>query len=177
MATKSRLRVRAATQADVKTMADIQFAAFTDNIMNQLMYPRGVSEDCKTKFGSKLMPAVPAEGTTAPRAQGIVCVAEILPEDGFSDRPGDIVAYAKWRLQRQQQPEEEWKGEELRATTETWGDVCDVSVVNAFMGGIDRARQQHAKGEAALCKPSAPPTLLSTFDVTDAPKKKKPTQT
>ncbi|KAK4144435.1 uncharacterized protein C8A04DRAFT_11560 [Dichotomopilus funicola] len=150
MATKSRLRVRAATQGDIKTMADIHFAAFADNIMNQLMYPRGVSEDCKTKFELKLMPAVPAEETTPPRTQGFVCVVEYLPQGGPSDRPGEIIAYAKWRLQREQQPEEEWKGKELHATTETWGDVCDVSVVNAFMGEMDRAQQQHAKGEAAL---------------------------
>lgn len=164
-ATRPRLRVRQATSADIDAAVDIHFAAFDDNVMNQLMYPGGVTADGKAKFGSHLLPppvAAAEGGTEAPegtstKGEAFLCVAEYLPEDAPADAPGEIVAFAKWLLQRAPLGEDEWKKDRSAATTESWGDGCAVAVVDAFLGKMTLMQQEHAKGEAALCKsPSVP---------------------
>jgi hypothetical protein len=155
MTTRSHLRVREATPADVEAVVDVYFAAFDDNVMNQLMYPRGVSADTKKKFGAKLLPQPPSkdagQGTTA-KGQGFLYVAEYLPDGASADASGEIVAFAKWLLQREPSSEEEWKNEDFTATAEVWGDDCDLGVVDGFIGLMNRTQNEHAKGEAALCK-------------------------
>ncbi|KAK4156157.1 hypothetical protein C8A00DRAFT_41316 [Chaetomidium leptoderma] len=148
-----RLRVREARLADVDAITDINFAAFDDNIMNQLMYPGGVSADSREKFGSKVFPQRTAESEaegSSKKSQGFLCVAEYSPEDSPSDGPGEVVAFAKWQLHPEPRTEEEWKGEDFTATAEICGEGCDVGVVNAFIGGMTRVQRDHAKGEAAL---------------------------
>lgn len=153
MTANPRIRVREATPADVEALVDIYFAAFDDNVMNQLMYPRGVSADSRRKFGEKLSPkpsAGSAAETTTKKEETFVYVAEYLPEED-STGPGGVVAFAKWSLHREPRAEEEWKADDFTATTETWGEDCDVAVVNAFIGEMNRIQRDHAKGEAALC--------------------------
>jgi hypothetical protein len=166
MTSNPRLRVREATRADIDAIVDINFTAFDDNVMNQLMYPGGVSADSRAKFGSKIFPAdtaVGAAGSPAKRGEHFLCVAEYLPEDGPADRPGEVVAFAKWLLHREPRTEAEWRGEEFNATVETWGEGCDVAVVNAFIGEMTRIQRDHAQGEAALCKCPAPAMGVSGF--------------
>jgi hypothetical protein len=151
MATNPRIRIREATPADVDAIVDIHFAAFDEDVMNQLMYPGGASADSRQKFGSKVLPQTAAQSgpdTTTPREQNFLCVAEYLSEDG----PGEVVAFAKWLLHREPRTEEEQKAQVFNATTETSGQGCDIDVVNAFIGGMNRLQWDHAKGEAALCK-------------------------
>ena len=157
-ATRPRLRVRQATSADIDAAVDIHFAAFDDNVMNQLMYPGGVTADGKAKFASHLLPAPPpAAEAPATKGEAFLCVAEYLPEDAPANAPGEIVAFAKWLLQRVPLAEDEWKKDRSAATTESWGDGCAVAVVDAFIGKMTLMQQEHAKGEAALCKsPSVP---------------------
>jgi hypothetical protein len=165
MAAKPRLRIREATLDDFDAVVDVHFAAFDDNVMNQLMYPGGVSADAKKAFGTKIFKRPdPEDGGagTARKGEPFVYVAEYLPEDGSTDGPGEIVAYAKWLLHREPQPEEEWRGEVFNATPEAWGEGCDVAVVNAFIGEMTRVQRDHAKGEAALCK-SLRPWLVRLF--------------
>ncbi|AEO70580.1 uncharacterized protein THITE_72721 [Thermothielavioides terrestris NRRL 8126] len=154
MAANPRIRVREATPADVDTIVDVYFAAFDDNIMNQLMYPNGVSEDSKKKFGSSFRQPAAAEGDAASAAKKgelLLCVAEYLPEGSSADGPGEIVAFAWWQLDRTPRTEEEWLNTPpFAATAESWGEDCDLSVVNLFIGGMTELQRKHAKGEAAL---------------------------
>ncbi|SPQ18401.1 b69f7669-16fd-4477-8f2e-bb0d450bfff0 [Thermothielavioides terrestris] len=154
MAANPRIRVREATPADVDTIVDVYFAAFDDNIMNQLMYPNGVSEDSKKKFGSSFRQPAAAEGDAASAAKKgelLLCVAEYLPEGSSADGPGEIVAFAWWQLDRTPRTEEEWQNAPpFAATAESWGEDCDLSVVNLFIGGMTELQRKHAKGEAAL---------------------------
>jgi GNAT superfamily N-acetyltransferase len=153
MATRPNLRVREATPADVEAIVDVHFAAFDDNIMNQLMYPRGVSADARNKFGAKILPPPTSEDAgkdTTAKGQTLVYVAEYLPEGASTDGPGEIVAYAKWLLQREPRPEEEWRKDDFTATAEAWGDDCDLGVVDGFIGLMNRTQSEHAKGKAAL---------------------------
>lgn len=154
MATNNpRIRVREATPADVDAIVDIHFAAFDDNVMNQLMYPGGPSADSRAKFGANVFPRPESNaGDAAKTGQSLLCVAEYLPEDATADSSGEVVAFAKWLLHREPRAEADWKGEEFNATTESWGEGCDTTVVNAFIGEMTRIQRDHAKGEAALCK-------------------------
>ncbi|KAG7292835.1 hypothetical protein NEMBOFW57_002880 [Staphylotrichum longicolle] len=155
MATNNpRIRVREATPADIDAIVDIHFAAFDDNVMNQLMYPGGPSADSRAKFGANVFPRPESNaGDAAKKGQSILCVAEYLPEDATADTSGEVVAFAKWLLHREPRVEAEWKGEEFNATTESWGEGCDTAVVNAFIGEMTRIQRDHAKGEAALSSP------------------------
>ena len=166
MTIRRRLRVREATPADVEAVVDVYFAAFDDNVMNQLMYPRGVSAEGRKKFGARLFPQPPSEdagqGTKA-KGQGFLYVAEYLPDGASTDASGEIVAFAKWLLQREPRPEEEWKKEDFTATAEAWGDDCDLGVVDGFIGVMNRAQSEHAKGEAALCKYLTLAVTATTF--------------
>jgi hypothetical protein len=149
-----RIRVREGTPADIDAIVDVHFAAFDDNIMNQLMYPGGPSADSRKKFGASLLPQLRPEsgGNAAKGGEPLICVAEYWPDDAPADGPGEVVAFAKWLLHRRQRPEEEWKGDTFTATTESWGEGCDTDVVNAFIGKMTRTQQADAKGEPALCK-------------------------
>ncbi len=149
-----RIRVREATPADIDAIVDIHFAAFDDNVMNQLMYPGGPSADAREKFGASLLPQHRPEagGNTGKSGEPFLCVAEYLADDAPADSPGEVVAFAKWLLRRQPRTEDEWKGDRFAATAESWGEGCDTAVVNAFIGEMNRIQQEHAKGEAALCK-------------------------
>jgi hypothetical protein len=151
MATNPRVRIREATPADVDAIVDVHFAAFDDDVMNQLMNPGGVSADARQKFGSRLLQQFAAPSgtdTSPPREENFLLVAEYLPEDG----PGEVVALAKWLLHREPRTEEEQSAQVFNATTEMFGQGCDIDVVNAFIGGMNRLQRDHAKGEAALCK-------------------------
>jgi hypothetical protein len=117
MATNPRVRIREATPADVDAIVDVHFAAFDDDVMNQLMNPGGVSEDARQKFGSRLLQQFAAPSgtdTSPPREENFLLVAEYLPEDG----PGEVVALAKWLLHREPRTEEEQSAQVFNATTE-----------------------------------------------------------
>lgn len=93
MTANPRIRVREATPADVEALVDIYFAAFDDNVMNQLMYPRGVSADSRRKFGEKLSPkpsAGSAAETTTKKEETFVYVAEYLPEEDSTGPGGGL---------------------------------------------------------------------------------------
>lgn len=154
MTINARIRVRAATSADLDTIADIQFAAFDDSIINQLIYRNGVSEQHKRLFRSRLLPP-PATGPNAEDAakQGgpFLCVAELLPEGGPTDGPGEVVAFARWVLHRTPRSEEEWNTPFV-ASVETHGEGCDLSVVHAFIGRLVQRSKELTKGEAMLCE-------------------------
>ncbi|KAL2165985.1 hypothetical protein VTG60DRAFT_3475 [Thermothelomyces hinnuleus] len=153
MKSKRVFRVREATPADLEAILDVYFSAFEDNVMNQLMYPRGVTPTCRNRFGSRILPQRPAENDVkhaGGKTETLVCVAETFPDRESTDGAGDIVAFAKWQLQREPLSEEEWKSEEFKAATEVWGEDCDLAVVDAFIGGMNRVQRDNAKGEAAL---------------------------
>ncbi|KAK3309871.1 acyl-CoA N-acyltransferase, partial [Chaetomium strumarium] len=147
MATTSRIRVREGTPADVDAIVDIYYKAFRDNVMDQLMYPGGPSEDARRKFTAKVLPRSTPEGE---KGESLLCVAEYLPEGSPADGPWEVVAFGKWDLYREARTEEEWKADEFNATADTFGAGCDPSVINAFIGGMTRKQRDHAKGEAAL---------------------------
>ncbi|KAK3905757.1 hypothetical protein C8A05DRAFT_41334 [Staphylotrichum tortipilum] len=154
-ATRPRLRIRQATPSDLDAAVDIHFAAFDDNVMNQLMYPGGVTADARAKFASHLFPqpasaATPEAEGNSTKGEAFLCVAEILPPDTPADAPGEIVAFAKWLLQRVPRTEDEWRADRSAAITESWGEGCNVAIVDAFIGRMTRIQQEHAQGEAAL---------------------------
>lgn len=151
MTTNLRIRVRKATPADKDAISDIHFDAFDDNVMSQLMYPNGPSDDSKAKFRARLFPDSPPKDD-AKNGEGFLYVAELLPEDGPADGSGEVVAMAKWTLYREQRPEEEWKTEEFTATRDMFGEGAELDVVNAFIGEMHRVQRDLAKGEASLCK-------------------------
>jgi hypothetical protein len=151
MTTNPRIRVREATLADLDAVNTVHFAAFDNDVMSRLMYPNGISEDTLTKARARIFPTRnPEDGTK--KGQSFLYVAELLPEDGPADGPGEIIAIAKWVLYPEQRPEEEWKTENFTATVETHGDSADLAVVNAFIGAMNQKQRDLAKGEAALCK-------------------------
>ena len=161
----ARIRVREATSADIDAIVDIHFAAFDDNVMNQLMYPGGPSADAREKFGANLLSQLAPEGTAVGAVKGgqpLLCVAELM-SDATPGGPGEVVAFAKWLLHRQPRTEEEWRGEAFNATKESWGERCDTAIVNAFIGEMTRIQRDHAQGEAALCKLSAPAVQVATL--------------
>lgn len=153
-----RIRVREATPADVDAIAAINFSAFDDNVLNHLMYPGGPSESTRNKFAARVLQQITAKGspTTAKAGEVLISVAEYLPEGVPSDGPGEVVAFARWLLHREPLTEEEWNVDDVKATTETWGEGVNVEVVNTFIGDINRKQRDHAKGEAALCKSRIP---------------------
>jgi hypothetical protein len=143
------MRVREGTPADLDAIVDIYYKAFGDNVMDKLMYPGGPSEDAKRKLAAKILPRPASESG---KEEDLLCVAEYLPDGSPADGPWEVVAFGKWHLFREARTEEEWRADEFKATTETHGEGCDPSVINAFIGGLVRKQQEHAKGEAALCK-------------------------
>ncbi|KAL1843826.1 hypothetical protein VTJ49DRAFT_7177 [Mycothermus thermophilus] len=157
---KPRIRIREATQADADTIAAIHFGAFEDSIMDQLMFPGGPSADAKQKFAARIFPRPVTDGEAPPKSQTFVYVAKLLPNDESAGTSGEVVAFAKWRLQAEPLPEEEWKKDQFECTTEVFGEGCDITVINAFIGEMTRMSQRLAKGEAALylgilaCTPS-----------------------
>ncbi|KAJ4297331.1 hypothetical protein N0V88_004249 [Collariella sp. IMI 366227] len=154
-----RIRVREATPADVDAIAAINFSAFDDNVMNHLMYPGGPSESTRNKFAARILQQITAKGApiTAKAGEVLIAVAEYLPEGVPSDGPSEVVAFARWLLHREPLTEEEWNVDDVKATTETWGEGVNVDVVNTFIGGINRKQRDHAKGEAALSSPAGYP--------------------
>ncbi|KAL2154632.1 hypothetical protein VTH82DRAFT_3308 [Thermothelomyces myriococcoides] len=144
------IRVREAAPADLEAILDVYFSAFDDNAMNQLIYPRGATPACREKFGLSIFPQRPAGNNAKGKRETLVCVAEAFPDGESTEGPGEIIAFAKWQLQREPLPEDEWKNEEFKATAEAWGEDCDLAFVDAFIGGMNRVQRDNAKGEAAL---------------------------
>lgn len=151
MATKPRIRIREAVEADTDIVNDLHFEAFDDNVMNQLMYPGGVSADTKAKCRARMFSNSAPKDDAKKKSETFLHVAELLPEDGPADGPGEIVAIAKWTLYREPRAEEEWKADEFTATTEIFGEGSNLEVINAFIGGMNQKQRDHTKGEAALC--------------------------
>ena len=149
---KPRIRVREATPADVDAIVTINYDAFGVDIMNDLMYPHGVDEFARSGFGARIFKAPDDKG------QAIVMVAELLPEgttNGTDEEnaSGEIVAFAKWLLYREPRTEEEWRTPlQKLETQETLGENCNVEVFNDFIGGMNRRRAEHSRGDPALCK-------------------------
>lgn len=141
-----RIRVREATPADLDAIVDVHFSAFNFAI-DHLMYPGGPSEESKRRFGQRIAPWAATNGNP-PKRKPFLYVAEYLPEDGAPE----IVAFAKWSLQAEPMPEEEWKAMTFNITAEEFGDDCNIEVVNAFIGDMRRKTHQHDKGEASFSK-------------------------
>jgi hypothetical protein len=142
----SRIRVREATPADLDAIVDVYFSAFNFAI-DHLMYPGGPSEESKRRFGQRIAPWAATNGNP-PKRKPFLYVAEYLPEDGVPE----IVAFAKWSLQAEPMPEEEWKAMTFNITADEFGVDCNIEVVNAFIGDMRRKTHQLDKGEASFSK-------------------------
>ncbi|KAK3989994.1 hypothetical protein QBC44DRAFT_265984 [Cladorrhinum sp. PSN332] len=150
-----RIRVREARLEDKEAIIRIHYAAFDDDVMNRLMYPGGVSEAVKQKFGDRAF-TKPEPGK---KGEHRLFIAEYFspdthpsfdPETHPDDGSGEVAAFAKWMFHTEPRTEEEWKAEEFVATVENFGEGCDLSVVNTFIGGLNGKQKESAKGEAAL---------------------------
>lgn len=153
--TKPFIRVRKAELADTDAIVRIHYEAFDDDVMNQLMYPGGATEASRKRFGERVFPRPQSDEELAKHGETILNVAEYFPEG--PDGPGEVVAFSKWVLHRNPRTEEQWKSEDYVPTVENFGEGADLSVINAFIGELNRKQRDHAKGEAALCKASLNP--------------------
>jgi hypothetical protein len=80
-------------------------------------------------------------------------VAELLPESTTQstaeskkthELPGEVVAFAKWNLHREDWPLE---GDHIQSVTrEMLGEGVDLEVWDAFIGGLYRLRHKHIRG-------------------------------
>ncbi|CAP60181.1 uncharacterized protein PODANS_1_4960 [Podospora anserina S mat+] len=146
--TKPFIRVRKAELADTDAIVRIHYEAFDDDVMNQLMYPGGATEASRKRFGERVFPRPQSDEELAKNGETILNVAEYFPEG--PDGPGEVVAFSKWVLHRNPRTEEQWKSEDYVPTVENFGEGADLSVINAFIGELNRKQRDHAKGEAAL---------------------------
>lgn len=92
--------------APVRAMVDIYYDDFGPDVINQLLFPDGVTQAARDKFSLGLFP--PAVPGAKPGPETSYMVAELLPQGVPEEGPGDVVAFAKWVLYREPRPEEEW---------------------------------------------------------------------
>ncbi|KAK4462967.1 hypothetical protein QBC42DRAFT_73093 [Cladorrhinum samala] len=148
-----RIRVRPARLEEKQAVVDIFYSAFGNDVMNRLMFPAGPTPSGKEKFGDRTFAELePGKGEL------MVLVAEYFspethptfdPDTYPDDGSGELVAFAKWIFQKDPRPEEEWKADEFVYTVETSGEGCDLDVMNAFLGDINRKQRDSARGEPA----------------------------
>ncbi|KAK4167214.1 hypothetical protein QBC43DRAFT_331961 [Cladorrhinum sp. PSN259] len=150
-----RIRVREGRPKDKDAIARIHFAAFDSDVNQGLMYPDGVSEAARKSFGDRAL-AKPVPGK---KGEPKLYVAEYFspethptfdPETYPDDGSGEVVAFAKWTFHKEPRTDEEWEGGEFVASVENFGEGCDLSVVNTFIGGLNEKQKYSAKGEAVL---------------------------
>lgn len=151
MVAKYRIQIRELTPADVNTACDVQFAAFENNVMNDLMYPGGLNDAAKTKSRERLLAALTGE-VDKKKGKAFIYVAEYWPADSPADAPGEIVAMARWALHAEPRTEEEYKGEEFNPTAEMFGDGANLEFIKVFVGGLNGKTSEHIKGEPYLRK-------------------------
>ncbi|KAK0730199.1 hypothetical protein B0H67DRAFT_475633 [Lasiosphaeris hirsuta] len=144
---KPRIRVREATPADVPAMVDIHYDAFGPDVINQLLFPGGVTQDARDKLSLTFFP--PAVPGAKPGPETTYMVAELLPEGVPDGGPGEVVAFAKWVLFREQRPEEEWNTPRV-VTAEMLGEGSNPEVFNSFIGAMHMAKVEQAKGDPYL---------------------------
>ena len=140
-----RLRIREATQADATAMAEIQFAAFGTDIINQLLFPGEVTEDAKAK-AAHLLFAPPSPNQSA---EPLLVVAEL--ENSSDGGQSEIIAFAKWCLRRQPVPEEEWNFESP-VSPDMLGEGGNIEVYKWFLQTLHRRSKELSQGEAMLSK-------------------------
>jgi len=145
---KPRLRIREAVPADATALAEIQFSAFGPDIINRLLFPNGVTEDALAKSASWLFTPPDAKQSS----ERLLTVAELVPEDGPADGPGEIVAFAKWSLRRQPAPEEEWNVEPPVMTPSMIGEGADLEAYKWFHGTLHRRFREIGRGDPMLCE-------------------------
>lgn len=89
--------------------------------------------------------------------------------EGAQSGPGQIVAFAKWRMVREQLPEDKYaRSDEM--TVEELGEGTNVEVYNAFIGGLHRLMAKWWKGEPCLCKSCRPVCILTPSPTARHPK-------
>ncbi|KAK0656915.1 hypothetical protein B0T16DRAFT_48970 [Cercophora newfieldiana] len=145
-APKPRLCLREATPADASALAEIHFAAFGPFIVNQLLFPGGITADAKEKAASSMF-SPPDPKSSSER---LIVVAELVPEDGPPDGPGEIVAFAKWSLRRKPVPEEEWNAPQPPLQPDMLGEGGNIEVYDWFIGNLHRRLKEHVRGDAML---------------------------
>ncbi|KAH8785136.1 N-acetyltransferase-like protein [Diaporthe sp. PMI_573] len=142
-----RLRIRRATPDDAVAIAKVHFEAFLPGVMGRLLNPTGVSDDTRAKFAGSIFP--PADKAAEEQSAEVIVMVAELEEDGGGDPV--IVAFAKWKLVRKQQPREEWEKEgEEPMTEEQLGQGANAAVYNEFIGGLHRMKKRWMKGEPSL---------------------------
>jgi hypothetical protein len=149
------IRIRKATRADIDDVVRIQADAFAPGIMNRLMYPNGMSEEARSKYGASSLKIVEeSEARDAGTFSGpedpesFLFVAEATPTDEQS-RP-EIIAFAHWEVYRKPRTEEEWNVREPADSYTSEGVNTEVMV--AFIGGIREMRRQNMRGDPSICK-------------------------
>ncbi|KAK0734723.1 hypothetical protein B0T26DRAFT_670977 [Lasiosphaeria miniovina] len=140
-----RIRVREATPADARQMADVQFEAFGPDVFNRLMYPAGDTEDSRQRFAAGLFQ--PETPEAPKKEESVLTVAELLPEE-FGQ--AEIVAFARWIVRRESRPEEEWNVPEPPRTAEQLGKDCNIEVFTYFIGALHDKRREHTRGNPAV---------------------------
>ncbi|KAK1757817.1 hypothetical protein QBC47DRAFT_165683 [Echria macrotheca] len=145
--TNPRIRIREAVPADARAMAEIDFAAFGTDIIGQLLNPPPVSEAAKEKMAHSYFPP---EGNFKPNAETIFMVAELLPQDGPADGPGEIVAWGKWVLRREPMDEEGWNVSHDMPPPSDGHEGVNVKVYNWFIAEIHRNLTKIVRGEPHL---------------------------
>jgi GNAT superfamily N-acetyltransferase len=122
--------------------------------MGRLLNPTGVSDDTRAKFAGSIFP--PADKAAEEQSAEVIVMVAELEEDGGGDPV--IVAFAKWKLVRKQQPREEWEKEgEEPMTEEQLGQGANAAVYNEFIGGLHRMKKRWMKGEPSLREFPFPP--------------------
>ncbi len=146
---KPRIHVREGTPADVPILTKIHFDAFAPDPAGQILNPKGLSEDAKLKFGIGLFP--PDTPGVKSSEESLVTVAELLPEDGPDDGPGEIIAYGKWSIYREARPKEEWDVD-LVFTADMVGEGGDPEAYQFFIGGLAKLTKSFTRGDPHMCK-------------------------
>lgn len=171
-AAKPRIRIRNATEADLPAISRIHYDAFGPGVMMRLMHPpQGQPTDAAlAAFEKSLRSALPEQrptttttttaaalSTTAGQkkrelpVEFVLMVAErLLP--GQDGGEGEVIAFAKWKVVKEELTEEEWNVDVKDQTVEELGVGTDVDVYNAFISELVRTAKGLQKGEPLLCE-------------------------
>ncbi len=138
------LELAQVTADDLPTVLQLQFAAFADDPMTQLMYP------------IRPTPVAVVEKAIERGRKDF-----LNPDTAFvkvhDTDSGEIVALAKWSIYKHERPGEEWKKEEKR----DWGEGVNVEAADALIGAIGEKRKKIMAGKPHCCRSNGSKVVVS----------------
>ncbi|KAH8745001.1 hypothetical protein F5883DRAFT_588034 [Diaporthe sp. PMI_573] len=121
--------------------------AFAADAMHKAMHPPGVNDESLETVAGSIFPS-PKEAAD-PSVEIIIMVAELLAEGSEADGTQEpvIVAFAKWKLVKEEQPREKWDARDEEMSEDNLGKVANTAVFEKFVSGLHEMKTRWVKGE------------------------------